>query len=338
MIINTENGRGIVPVKEGGTGAENAAEALKNLGFQSPAEVIERAASMADIGTLSWDGDITGLEVVETKWYKVSDATPSYEELQNLSKITQTGGERVTLDGSSVTIENNADGYCYMHYAYFELARVYYEGNAAGVSPGTYFWLTDSWDGLSNYYQYTTRLTIENYIGFEENLLKPECLPKIPMEKLPNSGISAGTYGGYDPSNAIYNIPNITADKYGRITRVSYSALGLAGEMNNGLFPFEYYAALKNIPVLQSITGTITAGNTAVRAWYFAEDKIGGRPFVIHMYGKYNDGVNDIMIPLKWRGSSSGTGYYITALLDEAIDYDLTVYMCSNITPYAGSM
>ena len=45
----------------------------------------------------------------------------------------------------------------------------------------------------------------------------------IGENNLPASGVTAGTYGGLDTENSVYNIPSMTVDEYGRVIEASNS-------------------------------------------------------------------------------------------------------------------
>lgn len=48
---------------------------------------------------------------------------------------------------------------------------------------------------------------------------------RVQLATLEPSGVTAGTYGGYNSSSLVYNIPNVTVDEYGRVTNMSNSVI-----------------------------------------------------------------------------------------------------------------
>lgn len=72
-----------------------------------------------------------------------------------------------------------------------------------------------------------------------------------------NSGVTAGSYGGYDSTVPAYNIPNVTVDAYGRVTAASNSVLPQASPSESGYLSAEDYTRLKNLP-LYRVTETVT--------------------------------------------------------------------------------
>ena len=74
-----------------------------------------------------------------------------------------------------------------------------------------------------------------------------------------SSGVTAGSYGGYDSTVPAYNIPNVTVDAYGRVTDASNSVLPQASSSEDGYLSADDYARLLNAPIYRAETYAATA-------------------------------------------------------------------------------
>lgn len=71
MIINTNDGRGLIPIEEGGTGASTAEQALSNLGGMSMGLLWENASPISEFSAQTLTLDLTnydGIKIVLAAW------------------------------------------------------------------------------------------------------------------------------------------------------------------------------------------------------------------------------------------------------------------------------
>lgn len=159
---------------------------------------------------------------------------------------------------------------------------------------------------------------------------------------LEETGVEAGTYGGYDSSVPAYNIPNVRVDEYGRVTEASNSVLPKASAESDGYISAEDYVRLTSVPSYGATNDgklIILAGETESqypRYWsYYSATDVLEFP-IVAPYGVYNDGTYDMMIPLEYRieaSNSKGNYYYsIYPYIKEAIEYDITCYIKTNVS------
>ena len=263
-----------------------------------------------------WDGNTEGRESVVGDYYtyyKVSDDTPTVEELSKIIEIMLYDPSRMTFTGGYVDDYTTEHGYCELTAGGIHSTRVYYEGNSAGVSAGLYFHYTPRAQGLSSP-GYTGLLTIGN-------------------------NVIAGIYGGLNPSPYYYNVPQIHVDEYGRITQASNSVLKMAGGKTDGLMSSAHYNRMRYVPGYSSTGRTIPAGSTTyeggIAAWRLYSPGFDGIP-IIHVYGKYTDSNGTVhVIPIDWRMeevtvSSTTTDYNVYISIPEPLAYNVTCYVQSN--------
>jgi hypothetical protein len=82
----------------------------------------------------------------------------------------------------------------------------------------------------------------ENFETIDDKITEnSEAIDKL-AEK---TGVEAGSYGGYDTSNGAYNIPNITVNEQGKVTKMSNSVLHHAGDGNGGYLTYKDYSDFK---------------------------------------------------------------------------------------------
>lgn len=272
--------------------------------------------------TLIWDGDTTDREVVNTYYYKVSDCTPSYEELlKGVSfyyKARSTGAEYPYDTAITIYDNTDSDGYCYVSGSKTNMLYVYYEGNTAGVTPGIYLY--------SNSVMCYSRLIITDYTGFEPiSTLKDEALNPVAQYV----GAPTVAYSSY------YYIPIPRVDKYGRVISIGGSYLYPATITRKGYIEASAYA---NLPVIKSSAErVILAGSTETQYDFYLNltSNIDILP-VVYAYGEYTDadGYKHI-INCDWdikytESSTSSRAYYLSGKIAEPIEYDLTVHVISN--------
>ena len=91
------SGSGGIAISSGGTGANNVADALKNLGIN------------ATTSSITWNGDHTGLENVDATMFKVSDLTITQEEVIGKEftvtclQLFPSGSETFVVDSSMIS-------------------------------------------------------------------------------------------------------------------------------------------------------------------------------------------------------------------------------------------
>ena len=275
--------------------------------------------------TLIWDGDTTDREVVNSRYYKVSDCTPSYEELsKGLScyyKTLSTGAEYPYNTSANVYDNTDSDGYCYVAGLKTNILYVYYEGNTAGVTPGIYVYA----DSVMCY----SRLIITDYTGFESiSVLKDEALNPVSQYV----GMPTVANSNY------YYIPTPRVDKYGRVTAMGGGYIYPATLTRKGYIEAAAYA---NLPVIRSAaTKTIPAGSLQSTSdfYLYLSSNIDILP-VVEVYGEYtdSDGYKHIVscdwdIQCTSSESAAYRSYWLTAKISEPLEYDLTVYVISNHT------
>lgn len=123
------------------------------------------------------------------------------------------------------------------------------------------------------------------------------------------TGVVEGVYGGFNTSANIYNIPNVTVDKYGRVTEASNSVLppatsGLMGLVTPNLYKsFKLQSMLKEQGIIRtydSSTGenTYSYGGTYVYAYSVPGEiatDIKGLPKVANLWviAPYDDALLD---------------------------------------------
>ena len=270
-----------------------------------------------------WDGNTEGREsVVGTyyTYYKVSDDTPTVEELSKVVEVMLYDPSREILTSGYVDDYTTEHGYCELTAGGIESTRVYYEGNSAGVSAGLYFHYTPRAQGTSSP-GYTRLLILGN-------------------------NINAGIYGGLNPSPYYYNVPKIHVDEYGRITQASNSVLRMAGEKSDGLMSSAHFNRMRYVASQSSTGRTIPAGSTTyeggIAAWRLYSRGFDGIP-IIYVSGKYTDSNGTVhVIPIDWRleevtVSSTSTDYNVYISIPEALPYNVTCYVRSNY-PSSASM
>lgn len=341
-------------------------EDKKSLNRLAAREDVTQCFEDAGSDTLFWDGYTEGLECYDGYLYKVSDATPTYEELSKDITATLKDSHSDGIYDWPIYIMNNTSDYCSIGdkgvYAY-----VIYEGNTLGKSPGTYF-------GPD-----VRAIKVTDYTGFKKKVLREESLPfgidntpTADSENLVTSGgvrkaledvgvgetgVEAGTYGGFDAeyngSGAVYehyNIPNIKVDKYGRVTEASNSVLPKASAESDGYIGAEDYEKIGYIPsFFNPITNTnyvvIKAGKTTV-AYNNHSASIGiydaagisdlPVPLRVVAQGEYTDSSGRTwVIPLDWKAEKIATkGTYLTCdiyvSIPEPIEYDINVKIYAN--------
>ena len=186
-----------------GSDANVTAETIENaLGYKptSASDVDESIGLYFQVSesggdTLIWDGDISGMDVVQGDFYRISSATPTYDEIKSIVKST------CTLDSGKVKSFVEYTGYGFSDdekYSYVDLTYddgivkllyVYYEGNSEGFVPGIYADLS--------YDSYVSSITIDGYDGFPVKALKMEYVPTddvVTVENIENAL-------GYTPAN-----------------------------------------------------------------------------------------------------------------------------------------
>jgi hypothetical protein len=271
-----------------------------------------------------WDGNTEGREsVVGTyyTYYKVSDDTPTVEELSKIVEVMMYDPYRETLTVGYVDDYTTEHGYCELTAGGIHSTRVYYEGNSAGVSAGLYFHYTPRAQGSSSP-GYTGLLTIGN-------------------------NVTAGIYGGLNPSPYYYNVPQLHVDEYGRITQASNSVLPMADAKTNGLMSRAHYNRMTCIAYQGSTGRTIPAGATTygddTPAWTLYS--LGAYEFpIIHVYGKYTDSNGTVhVIPIDWRlveviKSSETYQYNVYISIPEALAYDVVCILRSNYSTTSSGM
>lgn len=114
--------------------------------------------------TLTWDGNTSGLDTFGGELFKVSDVTPTIEELANFEFTMAGNGQTITVssDDAPAVVE---DGFIVIgtEYAYVIL------NDMEGIPKGLYFLHGDGY--------YTSSLTINGYTGFTKEQVKQEYLP-----------------------------------------------------------------------------------------------------------------------------------------------------------------
>lgn len=87
---------------------------------------------------------------------------------------------------------------------------------------------------------------IENGYRITTNDAKGSQSIDLIPDELNKTGVVAGSYGGYDTSNSVYKIPNVTVDEYGRVTEASNSALGFVSKKGSGILSASDYNNFKS--------------------------------------------------------------------------------------------
>lgn len=125
--------------------------------------------------TLNWDGKTQDLEVADANFYRVSAAIPTFEELSRVyraSSFIKSVYDWNRYTNLVVNDYRNTEGYCSIDTSGLAddhtLCRVYYKGNAAKVTSGTYFYADET--------IYVDELVLGDYGKFTP-VLKEECLP-----------------------------------------------------------------------------------------------------------------------------------------------------------------
>jgi hypothetical protein len=84
---------------------------------------------------------------------------------------------------------------------------------------------------------------------------------KLDSEFLPESGVTAGTYGAY--VNETYYVPIFTVDETGRVTKARQTVIYDAGIMgNSGLMPYDTYTHVVNGKHVGKTAVTLSVGET----------------------------------------------------------------------------
>lgn len=157
------------------------------------------------------------------------------------------------------------------------------------------------------------------------------------------TGVEAGTYGGYDSETGVYKIPNVTVDAKGRVTGASMSVLPKASAETGGYLSASDYAklgnALKKCSSILYINGHL--GNNEMMGYFhtgYYNTKGSSDDIIFYASGKYtdDDGVVHV-VPLEWRleETTDSKGYvytYIYTYLKDVseIPYQITVTAYSN--------
>lgn len=271
--------------------------------------------------TLIWDGDTTDREVLFSNFYKVSDCTPSYEELSKgfvlYNCTTVTGAEYPYNSTLTLYDYTESNGYCSIGTSKSNAAYVCYEGNTAGATPGVYLYKGP---------HFYSRFIITDYTGFEPiSTLKDEALNPVAQYV----GAPTVAYSSY------YYIPIPRVDKYGRVTNVSGGYLYPATITRKGYIEASAYA---NLPVIKSSAErVILAGSTETQYNFYLNltSNIDILP-VVYAYGEYTDAAGyKHIINCDWdikyaESSTSSRAYYLSGKIAEPIEYDLTVHVISN--------
>lgn len=204
--------------------------------------------------TLTWAGSAEGLEVIDTNYYKMSDIVPTYEQLQNISKIfvSTTGAWGEPLSNLEI-VDNGGyysiSGYDTQNYKFSDYVRVYYEGDATGIY--FYYYRPNADSGLA---YCVDSVTFNDYV-----------FTTLKEDALPATGVEAGSYGGYKAKNGdtgTYNIPSITVDKSGRITEVTNQQINTVSTdrpMDPGLVTYNMLMRIKTHA--QTCTGVSTTAH-----------------------------------------------------------------------------
>ena len=168
-------------------------DVIKTIDYRYLPDALQIGKTVYDSDTLTWDGDITGLEVLpdtSNMFFKLSDSAPTLDQIMNGFTIEFVSGNKVIVsadeakyaienpdaDGSSdiiciEVIDGNTSLILLLGGACFILTGDMYDSGSLYAKKGTY---------LCNYYNiYTNFLSINGFNGFET-------FEKINYKYLPN--------------------------------------------------------------------------------------------------------------------------------------------------------
>lgn len=146
---------------------------LKQLDQKYLPDALQFGESETGSDTLTWDGNTEGLVCVSDLFYKVSDATPTVDEVANGIEMVLSDGETISVDGATASAAVN-EGESFGQAAFVmteEIAAV------SGIQPGLYL--------LRGGEIFVTSLTIPGYTGFPS-------VEKMDEKYLPDSVVQNG--------------------------------------------------------------------------------------------------------------------------------------------------
>lgn len=186
-----------------------AQDAPSGGGVSSWNDLTDKPTEIVGGDTLTWDGDITGLDDIMGDFFRVSDAAPTMDEIANGAHVVVfypgTPGYETRYESVEITaFDMGLDGL----FALFGNDNNMY--GAISLEDSTYKRGTYLLKANDSTARYVSELTLPGYTGFAQEKLKPEVLPEV----LWNSVIVKSSTPGSDKHF------RITVDDNGTISAV----------------------------------------------------------------------------------------------------------------------